>query len=206
MQDRYAGDIGDFIKLALLRALSPGHQLGIAWYRTLDETHNGDGRHVNYLDEPNLEKWRALDPELFENLRGIVARKERSVASLEAGLIQGDVTYHNLLLTKSVLRQEWFEGVQRQLAGCNLVFADPDNGIAPGGYRSGGQKAIKSITYPEISRLYGGKARSLVIYHHQSRFRGGHLAEIQDIGSKLGQFQMGCIAAIRARARSPRVF
>ena len=44
MQDRYAGDIGDFVKLGLLRALSSGCKLGIAWYRFPDEDHNGDER------------------------------------------------------------------------------------------------------------------------------------------------------------------
>jgi hypothetical protein len=32
MQDRYAGDVGDFVKLGLLRAISPGYALGLAWY------------------------------------------------------------------------------------------------------------------------------------------------------------------------------
>ena len=63
MQDRYAGDIGDFVKLGLLRALSPGRKLGIAWYRFPDEDHNGDGRHVGYLDRP--EAYSSFDPELL---------------------------------------------------------------------------------------------------------------------------------------------
>jgi hypothetical protein len=46
MQDRYAGDIGDFVKLAILRALAPGWHLGVAWWLYPDESHNGDGRHI----------------------------------------------------------------------------------------------------------------------------------------------------------------
>ena len=56
MQDRYAGDVGDFVKLGLLRALSPGRKLGMAWYRYPDESHNGDGRHITYLDQPQRAK------------------------------------------------------------------------------------------------------------------------------------------------------
>ena len=33
MQDRYAGDVGDFVKLGLLCAFYPGRQLGVTWYR-----------------------------------------------------------------------------------------------------------------------------------------------------------------------------
>ena len=32
MQDRYVGDIGDYLKLGILRALSPGYRIGIAWW------------------------------------------------------------------------------------------------------------------------------------------------------------------------------
>ena len=51
MQDRYAGDVGDFGKLALLRALAPGRRLRVCWYRCsgAGET-NDDGRHVDYLE------------------------------------------------------------------------------------------------------------------------------------------------------------
>ena len=62
VQDRYVGDIGDFVKLALLRALSPGRSLGVGWYLTPDEAHTSDGRHTGYLHKP--DRWRALDPEL----------------------------------------------------------------------------------------------------------------------------------------------
>ena len=32
MQNRYVGDIGDYVKYGLLRALADGRQLGVAWY------------------------------------------------------------------------------------------------------------------------------------------------------------------------------
>ena len=32
MQNRYVGDIGDYLKLGILRALSPGYRLGVAWW------------------------------------------------------------------------------------------------------------------------------------------------------------------------------
>lgn len=66
MQDRYAGDVGDFVKLGLLRAISPGRKLGVAWYRYQDEAHNGDGRSSNEaLNVPKvpvsrLRAWRTF--------------------------------------------------------------------------------------------------------------------------------------------------
>ena len=37
MQDRYAGDVGDYVKFALLRHFATDHRLGVAWYLYPDE-------------------------------------------------------------------------------------------------------------------------------------------------------------------------
>ena len=72
MQDRYVGDIGDFGKYGLLRAISGMHdpvrnqhlQLGIAWYLFPDESHTADGKFTGYLEDEgdNHKKFRACDP------------------------------------------------------------------------------------------------------------------------------------------------
>ena len=50
MQDRYVGDIGDFAKYGLLRALGRRRRLGVAWYRRTepDPPNANDGRHTDY--------------------------------------------------------------------------------------------------------------------------------------------------------------
>jgi len=80
MQDRYAGDFGDYVKLAVLRALSPGRRLGVGWWLHPDGGPAGDGSHVCYLDAPAA--WRSLDPELFDALK-VVASGVRRVSALE---------------------------------------------------------------------------------------------------------------------------
>ena len=77
MQNRYVGDIGDYLKLGILRALSPGYRLGIAWWLYPDESHNRDGRHIGYLEQP--ERWRHYDPELFDALSHVVAHATRGI-------------------------------------------------------------------------------------------------------------------------------
>ena len=42
MQNRLVGDIGDYLKLGILRASSPGYRLGIAWWLFPDEVPNRD--------------------------------------------------------------------------------------------------------------------------------------------------------------------
>lgn len=52
MQDRYAGDVGGFGKLGMLRQIATtGLKIGVNWYLTYkpEEHNNDDGKHVKYL-------------------------------------------------------------------------------------------------------------------------------------------------------------
>ena len=205
MQNRYVGDIGDYIKYALLRALSPGSKLGVAWYLYPDEDHNSDGKHVQYLQD--LQRWRHLDPELFDALKRIVAG-DRSVSAVEdAGLIDAVFSahpldhgaHHHSVRAKS--REEWFSKVQSDLTGCDVVFADPDNGLIDDGpHRRNTRKFGKQMPISEAKELATG--RTAVIYHHNSRFPGGHELEIDHWSRQLGP---GTVA-VRANAYSCRTF
>ena len=75
MQNRYVSDIGDYVKLGILRALSPGYRLGVAWWLYPDESHTKDGRHIDYLRHPY--QWWKFDPPLFDALEQIVSSGQR---------------------------------------------------------------------------------------------------------------------------------
>ena len=52
MQNRYTGDVGDFGKYGLLRALTQPEmqeetKLGVVWYLNPDEAGNQDGQNTN---------------------------------------------------------------------------------------------------------------------------------------------------------------
>jgi hypothetical protein len=97
MQHHYTGDVGDYVKFALLRKLSVGRRLGIAWYLHPDESR--DGGHIHYLNDP--DRWRHLDWWLFDALRQIVDR-ERSIHALEAaGIIKAN--FSGQMLTSAEL-------------------------------------------------------------------------------------------------------
>lgn len=71
------------------------------------------------------------------------------------------------------------------LHGCDLVFADPDNGMTDDDLRRQGRaKFGKQIPLSEVLRLSEG--RSAVIYHHNTRRAGGHDAEIDHWMSVIG--------------------
>ena len=54
MQDRYAGDVGDFGKLGMLRRIAAtGLKVGVNWYLTFkpEEHVNEDGKHIGYIKD-----------------------------------------------------------------------------------------------------------------------------------------------------------
>jgi hypothetical protein len=177
MQNRYVGDIGDFVKFGLLRALGQGDRLGIAWYLCPDETHNRDGKHVDYLED--FDRWRHLDPPLFDGLRDIVRRGERSVGRVKAsGLLPNAAFSATPLDFKGMPhRKAWFRGVLADLRECSIVFADPDNGLCEDDDRWVVRGAWKRMPLSEALEMAAG--RPAVIYHHNNRSPGGHTAQIQ---------------------------
>lgn len=204
MQNRYAGDIGDYVKISLLRALAPQRRLGVAWFQYRNESHNGDGRHTAYLSEP--ERWRHLDASLFDLLRDEVA-PARSIYGLQNALDPGTcfvdepVPMDLASAERSRARHRWFENCLSLLKRANLVFADPDNGLVDDQeWRRKAPTFGKQISVSEARALSEG--RCSVIYHHNSRFKGGHDAEVDHWLWALGMPAL----AVRATAYSCRTF
>ncbi len=204
MQNRYAGDVGDFVKISLLRFLSHGRKVGIAWYLFADEGHNSDGRHIGYLKQS--AEWRYLDPELFDLLTAVV-NGERTVEALRRAFdpavrfISEPVPVVAPAKARSFARSHWFEASRNKLSHCNLVFADPDNGLVDDQeWRRRTRVFGKQMPLSEARALSEG--RCTVIYHHNSRFKGGHDAEVDHW---LNQLAMPALA-VRATAYSCRTF
>jgi hypothetical protein len=210
MQDRYTGDIGDYVKLAILRALVPGRRLGVGWWLYPDESHNSDGRHIDYLTHPEI--WRRLDPSLFDHLKAVVSAGERKVTALEHdGLLPEAVYFRELLPTlgtktaRRPARIAWLERLCAALKSCDFVFLDPDNGFETKDFDLGAAKAGKSLALSELQALRR-PGRVLLAYHHQTRMRGGHELELEHWGGRLRGAGFGQVDALRSAAFSARAF
>jgi len=207
MQDRYTGDIGDFIKYGLLRALTPTVRLGVAWYLFPNESHNEDGKHTSYLDAPDT--WRHLDPALFDGLTRIVSGGRREVGDVERSSLLGNAKFASEILNfgdgsiseRRAWRKKWFNDVLEQLSDCDVVFADPDNGLCNDDkFNFGKIKDWKRLPLIEAHALASG--RTAVLYHHNTRRVGGHESEISYWIEQLGRGTL----ALRWRAYSSRTF
>ncbi len=210
MHNRYVGDIRDYLKLGILRALSPGYRIGIAWWLYPDESHNRDGKHIGYLHQP--DQWRHYDPKLFDALARIVSANQRDVRALEAAdLLPGAIHSSEMLpiggqrSERSRERHRWLSRVRSRLAEADLVFVDPDNGLEPAGYNPFSAKVGKNVLLTELHEL-ARPGRCLIVYHHQSRRRGGHQCEIVYWAERLRATGFATVDALRAKPYSPRAY
>lgn len=166
MQNRYAGDVGDFGKLGLLRVLAePGLTVGVNWYLIENEDHNNDGKHIAYLTNPIYD---ACDPELRGKLGYMVYGNQRSVRTMEElNLIPGCV-YFNLVVPRNIKdRTAWHQQALLQLSKTDMVFLDPDNGLEVKSVSPVNVKSIKYVFRSEIEDYYAA-GQSVIFYNHRS--------------------------------------
>ena len=197
MRDQFAGDIGDYVKYGLLSTFAPT-KLGVIWYKTDGNQQGNDGRHTDYLQSP--QKYRDLDCDLFDKLRCMVyLDKERSIAQVEHRSI---LPLETIFFSKTVSRnrKEWFEDALQEIKSCEVIFVDPDNGLTENVIAKEKHISLKDVE--ELSK----KASVLIYHHHQTRYKGGHEAEIKYWQQKLSMATRKRVSAIRSGAYSPRVF
>ena len=172
MQDRYTGDLGDFSKLGILRALQmAGLSISVNWYLVPDENHNGDGRHVKYL---NQEEYIACDEPLWQELKSIVENNHRKACYLEnENILRASFFSERLDFTgktkaeRESIRKAWHKKACTALAGNDIVCVDPDNGlIVPSAV--GRPKENKYVLYDELADYYAQQS-SVIYYQHKAR-------------------------------------
>ena len=184
MQDRYAGDVGDFGKYGLLRRLcgpdahGPALRLGVLWYRFEDAT-PGDGKHISYLEPPLAQEFRKCDPDLFRKMDSIV-HGERSIAAVEtSGTLPPGTAFfgdklafgrHEPGASRVLKRRNWLEAGLRTVEHADLVFADPDNGLEIPSVGRLEAKGPKYVYYDDL-RACWARGQSLVVYQHIARNR-----------------------------------
>ena len=229
MQDRYAGDVGDFGKYGLLRALctvdadGPELELGVQWYLFPNEGEVGvgDGKHTNYLKGRGERDYRPCDPALYDEMRAIVNGGDRSVAAIERrGVLSEGTRFFSEELSfekgepkaaRSSGRKRWLERAFERLRGSDLVFADPDNGLQVDSVSKLALKGPKYAYYSDLRPLVA-RDQSPVIYHHLGRsHRGRPAGAAQQIAARLGELAdllptPASPMALRYRRGSPHVF
>jgi hypothetical protein len=177
MRLEYICDVGDFGKYAFLTALAANDlSLGVVWYLNVCSESNNDSSFINY------ESLRSCDPCLYEKLLTIRGRN-RSLEAVESSAVLPEKTLfyrEPLPFTEKPCsspdkrahgasrRQQWVEGAFTALSTADLVFLDPDNGLAGMRIKPYSRKSPKYAFMDEVKGWLSRK-KSVVLYQHQQR-------------------------------------
>lgn len=171
MKNQYVGDIGDYGKYGLLRTFSSQCKIGVNWYLTENDRTN-DGNIRQYLNQPDK---RVYDPELYDALKIINSRRDKSVALVEsANLIPYAVFYSAILKSEGLtaderrsFRGEWHRQALKVLKDAELVFCDPDNGPL-GSKKIGDKQSEKYVSLDELADYYN-RGQNVAYYCQKAR-------------------------------------
>ncbi len=180
MRHNFVNDIGDYAKYALLRAVCAQStvRLGVLWYLTDHADVNGHGRRRPHL---SLEGWDDLDPALLMKMKAIEKRAGRA-DKLHLSLIErshvlpASTRFFREPLpralgspqARSESRAAWFARARAAVAGCNVVFLDPDNGLEVQSVGRSSRLAGKYATVDETAALLASGA-GVILYQHGDR-------------------------------------
>lgn len=167
VKDQYVGDINDYVKFALLRRFTSAHpaRLRVCWMLTPPDARR-DGGKTEYLRSPAAA---TLDPALFDSLGSLVTGGRRTIEDFEAcALLPEAVCYSPMLLDGINERSRYFDDLWETLRPHELVFFDPDNGLAVPSVPKGRRDSSKYLYWDEFGRALLG-SRSVCVYQHFAR-------------------------------------
>jgi hypothetical protein len=178
MRDSYVADVGDFGKYALLNALAGNDlRLAVLWCRNSLADATQDGRFTVYLE------LRMCDPSLYDRLSEILSTNQRTLSQVENNDILPPRT---LFYSKAIpapeapcssdaareaqtrLRAAWFDEAFKRLSDADMVFLDPDNGLASSRCKKHLRSSVKYIFDDEVA-AWLKRGQSVVLYQHQQR-------------------------------------
>ncbi len=199
MQSKFVGDKLDFCKYGLLRRIcgltdpeteKADLKLGVVWYLVPDACCGRDGGHIGYLEH---QDFRDLDSILWDDLKGLVERGERCVHKIPGTLIMPvGTTFYDCLLhfppfllraTRREHRNLWLAGAKQATKEADVVYLDPDTGIAPdeaGMLRKKGPK----FAYTSDIREFWEREQSVIVFQHRN-----HQPIDRQVLDKLGQLE-----------------
>lgn len=197
MKQQYFGDISDYVKYGLLRALvRTDLRLFVSWMLTAADS-RPDGRHIDYLKQP--ARYRQYDAPLFDELRSAVTSGRRSVAVVtERQLVPRSTCQDALLADSAVSRAAYFDELAASAPTADLIFFDPDNGFEVPSVRAGRRGSSKYVYWAEVEQVVAAGASVLIYQHFPRRERAAYLDELLSTARR--RLESRAIAI-----RSPRV-
>lgn len=198
MKNQYFGDVNDYRKYGLLRALMAGGagSLLVAWMLTPNDGGRDGGRR-SYLEHPEI--WAQYDRPLFNGLVGMDILRPEAQTSVslmeESGLLPRTSYYREEVPDTRKERDAWRAGLLSAAIEVDLVFLDPDNGIEVPSTPVGRKGSSKYVRWGEISALWNA-GKSILIFQHFPREKRDPFIQrmAQELHSCTGA---GCVKTFR---------
>lgn len=213
MQERYACDLGDLSKLALLRALAPRGGVGTLWclnpHLTARERGNGDGAHREHLAGPLAGLADAADPALAAALRrawAAIRRGRPPLPALERTAGLADARWFRAAVPRpgrTAERARWFAAARAAVAGCGLVCCDPDNGMAAPASAAERRASPKHLLWSEAAAL-AADGHALLLYQHYAR--RPHAAQAAELAATAARVCGRAVSVLRWNPVVPRMY
>jgi len=169
VKNQYVGDVNDYRKYRLIRAIhsASGFRILVAWMLTRDDGRT-DGQTTGYLDQP--DRWEGFDPVLFNALRAALRQNpRRHVGLIEQTDVLPNAEYFSAIVPDAACeRDEWLKALAQRAPSCDLVFLDPDNGLEVKSRPYGRKDSSKFLFWREAIALWSS-GPSLLIYQHFPR-------------------------------------
>ena len=159
MQERYLGDIHDFMKFNFLEFISKkiNQKIGLNWY-LIDPKNIGkselslnDGEQRSFILK---DKYTNTNERLVDELQSLRKRSNRLIINYTKNTyLNNYVNFYNKKLTISN-RLKWFKDSMLFFKNNDVLFLDPDNGLIVESESKSSKRSIKYISYQEIKDLY----------------------------------------------------
>ena len=210
MRCQWVGDIGDFGKYGLLRALfgkREEHQISALSFAVVWCT-NTEPLSTRYMHP--VENLQHCDEWLYQTLHG-VGENERCLRAVQVkNILNTNQFYYAPLsgLAGNDRAEIWLPGAVELIRDADVIFVDPDDGIATSNMEErGNNNSQKHIYMDELNCFYHHK-KSLIIYQTLRYAPGGFINRVNHLAGELRR-RLGAQAeiwALRWRRRQSRVF
>lgn len=171
MKNQYFGDVHDYIKYGLLRAIlgSGNLSLLVAWMLSPNDS-GKDGGKRSYLQQP--DRWRHYDEALFDFLFASLGQGvEPGVDIIERSSILPHTKYFSDIVPDKLEEREiWAAKLFHAASGVDLVFLDPDNGFEVPSKPIGRKNSCKYVAWSEVQTLWNA-GHSLLVFQCKRRER-----------------------------------
>jgi hypothetical protein len=134
-------------------------------------------------DLPDTQNSERATPVCYDRLAQILKNNQRTLTQVEkSGILPSTTLYYRTAIpapqtpcfsspareAQTRLRATWFDEAFTKLSESDVVFLDPDNGLAPRRCKKHLRSSVKYIFEDEVA-VWVKRGQSVVLYQHQQR-------------------------------------